>query len=202
SGADGNPDSCGVLAQPVLTAHPTEARRMTLRRHLERVRRALERVRAEPEAVSALEELDVAVELLYRTDSVRHTTLRVADEVNFAETFLRGPLAEAAIAVECRAQPDAPATASPRIRLGSWIGGDQDGNPYCTATDLHRALTGARNIAFERHRDFALEAAETLSLPRTLAELDPTTREWLGTYGAELLERQRHRGEQDGQHRC
>lgn len=184
----------GVLAQPVLTAHPTEARRMTLRRHLERVRRALEAVRGKPRSATALEELDVAVELLYRTDSVRHTTLRVVDEVSFAETFLSGPLAEAAITVEWLAQPHAAATASPRVRLGSWIGGDQDGNPHCTADDLRRALAGARRIAVERHRAFAREAAGCLSLARSVTDLDPATREWLETYAADRV-RQRHRGE-------
>jgi phosphoenolpyruvate carboxylase len=106
----------GVVAQPVLTAHPTEARRLALRRRLEQVREALERVLDDGSARDAVADLEVAVEMLWRTDSVRHSTVTVKDEVSFAETFLRGPLAEAAITVENLAQPHAPASAVARLR--------------------------------------------------------------------------------------
>lgn len=178
----------GVLAQPVLTAHPTEARRHTVLRRLQQVRAAvtplLDRT---PDAAEARERLDIAVELLWRTDSVRHTALRVVDEIAFAESFLRGALAEAVITVELEAQPLAPATARGVLRLGSWIGGDQDGNPYCTAADLQRALQGAAAIARERHRAFALEAASTLSLPCGFEDLDAATAQWLRVHAPDRI---------------
>jgi phosphoenolpyruvate carboxylase len=169
----------GVVAQPVLTAHPTEARRLALRRRLEQVRAALERLLGDSPPVGAEADLEVAVEMLWRTDSVRHSTVTVADEVSFAETFLRGPLAEAAITVENLAQPQATAATPARLRLGSWIGGDQDGNPHCTAADLQAALRGAGEIARSRHRDFALRAVGELTLPMTVDDLEPRTRRWL-----------------------
>ncbi len=185
----------GVLAQPVLTAHPTEARRQTLLRRLQQVRSALVPVLDDtPDAAPAREQLEVAVEMLWRTDTVRHTRLTVSDEIGFAETFLRGSLGEAAITAESDAQPDAPATAPAVLRLGSWIGGDQDGNPYCTAADLARALQGAAQIARERHRAFALHAADSLSLPCKPDDLDAATAQWLRVHAPDRIG-VRHPGE-------
>jgi len=179
----------GVVAQPVLTAHPTEARRLAIRRRLEQVRGALETVLGGDPPEDASQALEIAVEMLWRTDSVRHATLTVADEVASAETFLCGPLAEAAITVETLAQPHATAAAPSRLRLGSWIGGDQDGNPYCTAADLQRALRGAEEIARARHRAFALEAGHALTLPLGLDDLEPRTRRWLRIHAGDRLGR-------------
>lgn len=198
AGAIPTPDGApldGVLAQPVLTAHPTEARRQTLLRRLEQVRSALVPVLDEtPDAPHARAQLEVAVEMLWRTDTVRHTRLTVSDEIGFAETFLRGSLGEAAITAESEAQPFAPATVPAVLRLGSWIGGDQDGNPYCTAADLRRALQGAAQIAHERHRAFALHAADSLSLPCRAEDLDAGTAQWLRVHAADRIG-VRHPGE-------
>ena len=185
----------GVLAQPVLTAHPTEARRRTLLRRLEQVRAALTPILdATPDAADARVRLEVAVELLWRTDSVRHARLRVSDEIAFAEAFLRGSLGDAVIAAELDAQPQAPATAPGVLRLGSWIGGDQDGNPFCTAADLQRALHGAAAIARERHRAFAVATAAGLSLPCRPEDLGLDTARWLRVHAAERVG-ERHPGE-------
>jgi phosphoenolpyruvate carboxylase len=132
--------------------------------------------------------------MLWRTDSVRHAALTVADEVIFAEAFLRGPLADAAIAVETLAQPHASAAAPARLRLGSWIGGDQDGNPHCTAADLQRALRGAEEIARTRHHAFALEAVDALTLPVRADDLESRTRRWLRIHAGDRVGR-RHPGE-------
>src|SRR5204862_535760 len=76
-------------------------------------------------------------------------------------------------------EPRATAALPARLRLGSWIGGDQDGNPHCTAADLQAALRGAEAIARARHRDFALRAVDELTLPLTVDDLEPRTRRWL-----------------------
>jgi phosphoenolpyruvate carboxylase len=175
----------GVVAQPVLTAHPTEARRMAVRRRLEQVRAALEPMLDDAAPAGAADALEVAVELLWRTDSVRHATVSVHDEIRSAETFLRGSLAEAAITVERLAPPGAPAGDPARLRLGSWIGGDQDGNPYCTAADLQEALRGAEEIARARHRALALRARDELTLPLQVDDLEPRTRRWLRIHAGE-----------------
>jgi phosphoenolpyruvate carboxylase len=163
-------------------------------RRLRQARAALEAALSEHPPVGALDSLDVAVEMLLRTDSVRHTSLTVADEVLAAEAYLRGPLGEASILVEALAQPGASAASPPRLRLGSWIGGDQDGNPHCTAADLRRALLGAEEIARSRHHAFALEAVDALTLPARADDLESRTRRWLRVHAGERLGR-RHRGE-------
>src|SRR5437870_1548724 len=84
-----------------------------------------------------------------------------------------------------RSRRSAPASPPSRLRLGSWIGGDQDGNPYCTAADLQEALRGAEEIARSRHREFALQAVTELTLPLGVDELEPRTRRWLRIHAGE-----------------
>ncbi|MBG0813405.1 phosphoenolpyruvate carboxylase [Planomonospora sp. ID82291] len=129
---------------PVLTAHPTEARRRAVVTAIQRVSAQLAAYNS-PELGAAeraethrrlLEEID----LLWRTAQLRQTKPDPLDEVRtamaaFDETLFRmvphvyrtmdAALGEGAGARE-------PLT-RPFIRYGSWIGGDRDGNPNVTA---------------------------------------------------------------------
>ena len=142
----------GALASPVLTAHPTEVRRKsTLTRELEiaALLDARERqVGNETELAQSEEQLRRAVFLLWRTNMLRQTRLKVIDEVAnglsyYDYTFFR-ELPRIYGAIEDELARQEPASADKRIssflRVGSWIGGDRDGNPYVTADVLGEAM--------------------------------------------------------------
>jgi phosphoenolpyruvate carboxylase len=126
--------------RPVLTAHPTEATRRTLLMLQARLADALltrddapasERLRAE-------EALEADVELLWLTDEVRRDRPSVLDEVSSAIWYLEDRLMEATGRVGSAAERafheifGADLGVSPTIELGSWVGGDRDGNPFVT----------------------------------------------------------------------
>ena len=151
-----------ALVSPVLTAHPTEVRRKsTLNREVEiaRLLTERERVRLTPEEQAASDEaLRRAVLTLWQTSLLRRTKLTVLDEVEngisyYVSTFLR-ELPRLYAALE-----DTLATLDPAwneaevpsfLRMGSWIGGDRDGNPFVTADVLRQALRrqSARALSF------------------------------------------------------
>jgi phosphoenolpyruvate carboxylase len=141
-----------ALICPVLTAHPTEVRRKsTIDREMEvaAILAERDRVRLTREEERATEEaLARAVLTLWQTSILRRTRLKVVDEVAnglsyYDYTFLRElPRFYAELEDQlAKADPAWKAVELPSfLRMGSWIGGDRDGNPFVTADVLRQAL--------------------------------------------------------------
>ncbi|HTR12834.1 MAG TPA: phosphoenolpyruvate carboxylase [Roseiarcus sp.] len=173
-----------ALVSPVLTAHPTEVRRKsTLTRELEIAELLDERERAADPAELALNEetLRRAVLILWRTNMLRQTRLKVIDEVAnglsyYDYTFFRQlPRLYGAIEDEL-ARLDGSRLATPIpsfLRIGSWIGGDRDGNPYVTADVLHEAVRQQSARALSHYLDQLHELGGVLSLAENLARITP-----------------------------
>jgi phosphoenolpyruvate carboxylase len=173
-----------ALVSPVLTAHPTEVRRKsTLTRELEIAELLDERDRAvDPADLTANEEqLRRAVLILWRTNLLRQSKLKVIDEVANALSFydytffrelprLYGAIEDRldAISGEPRTKP-----IGAFLRIGSWIGGDRDGNPFVTADVLNETvrLQSARAISY--YLDELHELGAELSLASNLASMSP-----------------------------
>ncbi len=137
---------------PVLTAHPTEVQRKIVLDTERRIAALLEerdRVRLTPEERAANDEaVRRSVLALWQTRMLRRQRLAVIDEVAngiayYDQTFLRElPGLYAALEDElARRLPGGAAVEPPSfLRMGSWIGGDRDGNPFVTAEVLERTL--------------------------------------------------------------
>ena len=134
-----------LVIQPVLTAHPTESRRRAVVAAITRVGAQLE-VLDDPR-VSAREEREARrrlleeVDILWRTAQLRSTQVQPLDEVRsvmaiFDETVFR-VVPEIYRELDSVLAPDdagsRPPLARAFIRLGSWVGGDRDGNAEVTA---------------------------------------------------------------------
>jgi phosphoenolpyruvate carboxylase len=142
-----------LVVQPVLTAHPTESRRRAIVAAIMRVGAQLE-VLDDPRA-SAREEREARrrlleeIDLLWRTAQLRSTQVRPLDEVRsvmaiFDETLFRA-VPELYRDLDAALGPDdagmRPPMAPAFIRLGSWVGGDRDGNPAVTAKVTLEAMS-------------------------------------------------------------
>lgn len=153
---------------PVLTAHPTEVRRKTVLRVQRDVARLLsEDARDDPDAWESHLRRDVLA--LWQTAMLRLTRLRVADEVNEALGYYELSLFEQIPRVletleheiaRCYAPGGAPPLSVPPVlRMGSWIGGDRDGNPFVDAAALRLAVHRQTTVAL-RHLLGQLDALE------------------------------------------
>ncbi|MBZ6078534.1 phosphoenolpyruvate carboxylase [Microvirga puerhi] len=141
-----------ALVCPVLTAHPTEVRRKsTIDREMEVAQILAQRDRQHliPEELAASEEaLRRAVLTLWQTSILRRNRLKVIDEVvnglsYYDYTFFQElPRFYAALEDQLAAmEPMWQTQELPSfLRMGSWIGGDRDGNPFVTADALRQAL--------------------------------------------------------------
>ena len=166
----------GLSLELVLTAHPTEATRRTVLAGHIRVERLLEELdnptlapsgRADVEARLAEE-----VTLLWQTDEVRSQRPRVVDEIQNGLWFFEQSLFDVAPALlgDLRARwPRAPRA----FRFGSWIGGDQDGNPAAGPDTILAALEHARALVLERFRDRVRELARAIGIANGIAGTSP-----------------------------
>ncbi len=171
----------GLSLHPVLTAHPTEARRRAVVTAISRVGEQLDRV--DDPRLGATEQVDARrrmleeIDILWRTAHLRATSMDPLDEVRttmaiFDETLFRivptlyRSLDHLVLDGESGARkPAAPAF----MRLGSWVGGDRDGNPNVTWQVTREALaTQAEHVLL------ALERAAN-RIGRTLTAQEETT---------------------------
>ncbi|HEY6287251.1 MAG TPA: phosphoenolpyruvate carboxylase, partial [Ktedonobacteraceae bacterium] len=104
-------------------------------------------------------ELESTVAVLWRTDSVLHVRLEPLDEIKmglyYLEEILYNVVPDLYEELEQRLHtlyPDEKITVPPFLRLGSWIGGDQDGNPSVGPETLLQALRLQRTHLIELYR--------------------------------------------------
>src|SRR5712672_1714176 len=166
----------GAQVSPVLTAHPTEVRRKsTIDREMEiaALLDRRERVQLTPEEIEASDEqLRRAVLTLWQTNLLRRTKLTVLDEVAnglsfYDYTFLR-EVPRLHCALEDRLNDGnggVHGDLASFLKMGSWIGGDRDGNPFVTA----EVMRGTLKLQSSRVLRFYLEELHLLGAELSLA---------------------------------
>jgi phosphoenolpyruvate carboxylase len=168
-----DPDAFDLLladlrVHPVLTAHPTEARRRAVTEALRRIGVLLDDLAEGRLGASGRAEADrrlrEEVDLLWRTAALRIEAMQPLDEVRtgttaFDETLFR-VVPELYRALDRALQGDragqGPPLAPAFLRYGSWIGADRDGNPHVTAEVTLQAA--------EIQADHALRALENAAI--------------------------------------
>src|SRR6266704_3140921 len=165
----------GALVSPVLTAHPTEVRRKsTIDREMEIAalldRRERVQVTSEEREADG-EQLRRAVLTLWQTNLLRRTKLTVLDEVAnglsfYDYTFLHEvPRLHCALEDRLNQEEGAPGELASFLTMGSWIGGDRDGNPFVTAD----VMRGTLRLQSSRVLNFYLEQLHALGAELSLA---------------------------------
>ncbi len=158
-----------ALISPVLTAHPTEVQRKSIldcQLAIARLLSERDRMDLTAEEREANEDsLRSVILTLWQTRILRELRLTVSDEIEnglsyYKYTFLEQlPRLYGEIEDVLRARwPQAQLTVPAFFRLGSWIGGDRDGNPFVTHDVTRHAVTRQSSTAL----DFYLSEIHTL----------------------------------------
>jgi hypothetical protein len=172
-----------ALVAPVLTAHPTEVQRQSLIRNHRDIARLLdqrERLRMTPEE-EADNDLGLAnaILTLWQSRMLRPVRLKVLDEVKngisyFNETFFTElPRLYIQATQQQKRYPDQRWALPPFFRVGSWIGGDRDGNPFVTAEILREALRLQSAAALNHYLAEVHELGGELPLSDLLVKVTP-----------------------------
>ncbi|HET8852177.1 MAG TPA: phosphoenolpyruvate carboxylase, partial [Ktedonobacteraceae bacterium] len=147
----------------VFTAHPTEATRRSLITKSRRMAELLEiydhKAQMTPRQYAAwLRELESTVALLWRTDAVRNVRLQPLDEIKMGVYYLDEILYKAIPELYAELErllnagyPHDQLVVPAFLRIGSWIGGDQDGNPKVGPEMLLEALRLQRTHILEHY---------------------------------------------------
>jgi len=160
----------GLRIHPVLTAHPTEARRRTALMALGRVARILE-ARDDPRlpaaAGAALDDrLREELVILWRTAEARAGIPSPLDEARTAFAFFDATLYSLVPAVGRSLQVALgvdPMELPSVIRWGSWIGSDRDGHPGVTAEVTEHVARIAADHALRGHEAVATRLMQTIA---------------------------------------
>jgi phosphoenolpyruvate carboxylase len=176
-----------ALISPVLTAHPTEVQRKSiLDGQLEIARLLAERDRlnlTDEERAVGEENLRRVILSLWQTRILRELRLKVNDEIEnglsyYRYTFLRQiPRLYAEIEDHLKAQwPAAEIPLAPVLRMGAWIGGDRDGNPFVTHDVTRYALRRQSSTALDFYlsevHQLGAELSQSLRIVTVSLELD------------------------------
>ncbi|HEY8069256.1 MAG TPA: phosphoenolpyruvate carboxylase [Burkholderiales bacterium] len=167
-----------AMVVPVLTAHPTEVQRQSIlgcERDIAAALSELESDRLPAGERTRIEaRLHARVLTLWQTAMIRLSRLRVIDEIENALSFYRLTfLTEIPRLYEEMESALGGRPLPILLRMGSWIGGDRDGNPFVTAEVLREAVKRQARTAFAYYLEEAHALGAELSLSLRLVEPAP-----------------------------
>ncbi len=185
-----SPESFAKLASqlsvgPTLTAHPTEAKRVTVLETHRRIYRLLASLDTQRwtsrEREDVLRDIQSEIDLLWMTGELRRERPSLKDEIEWGLQFFRDSLYDAipqladrfAAATEnCFGQEVA---TGPAIRFHSWIGGDRDGNPNVTTAVTRDAVERSRKAILDRYLQGVTTAAARISISSLIVKIPAKT---------------------------
>ena len=179
---------------PVLTAHPTEARRRAVASALRRIADSLD-AHDDPETgpserAQARRRMLEDIDILQRTSTLRITRPTPADEVKTVLTVFRQSLVHAVPrfqrAVETALSGDDPGATPlpPIVRFGSWVGGDRDGNPFVTAEVTRETVAAHADQALQILHDAVDRVARMITVDEESTPPTATLRDALSNDAA------------------
>ncbi|MWV41250.1 phosphoenolpyruvate carboxylase [Natrialba sp. INN-245] len=152
-----------VLIEPTFTAHPTEARRKTVKSKLRRISTLLERLDeqllTEKEQGQVWRDIDAEVTSLWQTPQVRNRQPEVEDEARNVQWYLENTLFDVVgevydeLAEAIDEEVDGTLEIPKLFEFRSWAGSDRDGNPYVTPEVTANTLERQRSVILERYRE-------------------------------------------------
>jgi phosphoenolpyruvate carboxylase len=177
-----------IHVEPVLTAHPTEAKRTVMLEHLRNLYLLV--VNRENTMYSRMEQhqirqnIKIALHRIWRTSDIYTEKPEVSSELDNITHYLTQVFPEV-IKLHDRRMIQAWDAAGfdkqlirqtdsfPKISFGNWVGGDRDGHPLVTADVTRKTLAKLRLKAFEVIRGEMNELQKKLSFSVTINHLSP-----------------------------
>ncbi|MEX8191764.1 phosphoenolpyruvate carboxylase [Comamonas guangdongensis] len=176
---------------PVLTAHPTEVQRQSILTAERRIAQLLaERddilMRAQlynsakdaltPRELARVDaQLRACVAQLWQTRLLRHSKLTVADEIENALSYYEATFLQEIPKIYAQLEQELGEKLPEQsfLRMGQWIGGDRDGNPFVTAESLEQALSRQADVALRHYLREVHYLGGELSLSDRLVDVTP-----------------------------
>ncbi len=178
-------DIAGTLARayisPVLTAHPTEVQRKSIldaERAVAELINQRDHLHTARERAENEEQLAARVTQLWQTRMLRYTKLTVSDEIENALSYYRSTFLRQIPKMYREVEHALPGRDIANFfRMGNWIGGDRDGNPFVTAETLKLALSRQSETALRHYLTEVHQLGAELSMSLLLCPVTPEMRQ-------------------------
>ncbi len=162
------------LIVPVLTAHPTEVRRKSIIDHKNRIAKLME-LRDQGQTVTEDgDDLDAAIyrqiALLWQTRPLRREKLFVADEIENARATMQDVFLTALPKLYAGWEKALGGRPPGFVRLGTWIGGDRDGNPFVDADTLRYATARNGGTAIRHYLELIHKLGAEISISSLMSD--------------------------------
>ncbi len=191
-------DIASVLSQihiePVLTAHPTEAKRQTVLDHLQEIYLLLvekENLKFTPQEKGEVrQKIKVALERLWFTNEIFLEKPKVKDELRNIMHYLTNVFPEVISLLDIRLREAwqenglEPALLRgihrlPKLTFGNWVGGDRDGHPLVTAEVTAETLEQLRKGALILLKKDLIHLINKLSISSLHLQVPIKLKEWI-----------------------
>jgi len=183
--------------RPVITAHPTEAKRVSILEKYRRIyllMRELESTRwTDREREALVKSVYDQVELLWLTGELHLEKPTVEHEVSWGQHFFQESIFDLAPELLSsferalkRHYPQEKFEVTPFFQFGSWIGGDRDGNPFVTNEVTRRTMKQNATASLTYYRNRVVELVRMLSISERAVIVPPAFKEELSRRLSEL----------------
>ncbi|MGV3624233.1 MAG: phosphoenolpyruvate carboxylase [Archangium sp.] len=166
-----------AFVSPVLTAHPTEVQRRSI---LDAALAIAELIAQRDTRLTPRQtehntaQLKGRITQLWQTRMIRSTRLSVADEIETALSYYQSTFLNQVPRLYAELEALLPGVdVKPFLRMGSWIGGDRDGNPNVNAGTMNRAFSRQIEVALQHYLEELHKLGAELSMSLTLTKVSP-----------------------------
>lgn len=167
---------------PTITAHPTEAKRVTvleIHHRIYMLLKQLEKDRSTPREKDMLKQkVHDEIDLLWLTGEIRLEKPTVQQEVSWGMHFFKESLYEGVVKLYSELEhalnsyyPDHKFDVPAFFQFGSWIGGDRDGNPYVTTEVTEHAVKQSAKATLQHYLTELRSLGSYLSIANHSVEL-------------------------------
>ena len=162
------------LIVPVLTAHPTEVRRKSIIDHKNRIAELMTMRDEGQSSTPDGDDVDAAIyrqiALLWQTRPLRREKLFVADEIENVRAYMQEVFLTALPKLYAGWEKALGSRLPGFVRLGTWIGGDRDGNPFVDARTLAYAMTRNGGTAIRSYLEAVHKLGSEISISSGMSE--------------------------------
>lgn len=199
-----------LRVRPVITAHPTEAKRVTVLEKHRKIYRLLVELESPRwtirERGAVITSVRNEIELLWMSGELRLSKPTPEQEVAWGLYFFNETLYDGVPELLSRIEqvlhayyPGEQFKIPPFFQFGAWIGGDRDGNPFVTSEVTKKALGQNRIASLRRYREGLVEIARNLSLTENASSAPGSFVQTLNEALAESAQTEAIRGRNPGE---
>ncbi|WP_067139744.1 phosphoenolpyruvate carboxylase [Oceanivirga salmonicida] len=164
-----------ISVMPVLTAHPTQIQRKSVLDLISKIYKLVREYNYTEDKEKWLLEVERTINILIYTAILRDSKLRVDNEITNINSYYKSSFLESIPDLIVKYNEKSKKLGIKEdlipITIGTWVGGDRDGNPYVSDKTLEKAVYSASTLIFEEYIEKLEQLYRDISLSTELSKV-------------------------------